>query len=136
MREYKMEELLLKKLGKVEAPPGFEQRVMAELSLRKRKQIKVKHLRFSLAGAFGFLMAVFIAVNFLLLPQKGPDEYSWINNRNASQGTREASWQNRGIIPITESMDYSKEVRTSTRDSGTIYILERVSDSTDTKIRY
>ena len=43
---------------------------------------------------------------------------------------------NRRSIPVTESLNYSGEVHNQSRDRGTIYILEHVSESIDTKIIY
>ena len=38
---------LLKQLEIVKAPPDFEQKLMAQLSLRKRKQVRQKTMRYS-----------------------------------------------------------------------------------------
>jgi hypothetical protein len=39
-------------------------------------------------------------------------------------------------IPITEAVDYSGEIKEKTKQPQTIYILEQVSESTDTHIKY
>ncbi len=67
-----MEEFnLLKKLERVKAPPHFEQKILAQLSLRKR-QLKTRNLRLSLAGAFSAIIVLFIVVNIFILPQRSP----------------------------------------------------------------
>lgn len=66
-----MDELnILQKMESVKAPPGFEQRIMAQLSLRKRKRARVKNLSLSLAGAFSAMLVLFIVLNIFILPQK------------------------------------------------------------------
>ncbi|HDZ26592.1 MAG TPA: hypothetical protein ENH65_08825, partial [Candidatus Aminicenantes bacterium] len=57
---------LLKKLERIKAPPGFEQKILAQLSLRKRRNQKIKYLRLSLAGAFSAALVFFIAVNVFI----------------------------------------------------------------------
>lgn len=128
MEEYN----LLKKLGRVEAPHDFRQKVLTELSLRTGKHVKVKHFRLSFAGAFGTLAIFFMVFNFFILPHKKPGEYYGLDKETSSSLFQET----RGTIPIIESVDYYGEMRNSTREPATIYILEQVSDGTDTKIKF
>jgi len=114
MEEYE----LLSKLKRVEAPPDFEDRVMAALDLRKRKHIRVKRFSWTFAGACASAAAVIFMISFGVFPQKSKSP-----NVAAS-------------IPVTESVNYSGEVQNLIRDRETIYILEHVSDSTDTRIIY
>ena len=66
-----MDELnLLEKLESVKAPPGFEQRVLAQLSVRKRKKQRVRNLSLSAAGAFSAALVIFIVLNVFILPEK------------------------------------------------------------------
>jgi len=132
-----MEELnLLKKLGRVKAPPDFEQKVLEQLSFRRGKQVRVKHLRLSLAGAFGALAVIFIIINIFILPQRGPVEFTDIEKGISADFPIEKWMMQREIIPIIESVDYSGEVQNLRREPPTIYILEQVSERTDIRIKY
>jgi hypothetical protein len=129
-----MEEFeLLTHMEQVEAPPGFEQRVMAHLAERKRQHRKARRLGFSLATAAVSLAAVVVAVNLLWLPQG-------VNREMASlekEITPEFQPQTLApTFPITEVLDYSGEARQVARQPRTIYILEQVSDRTDTRRIY
>ena len=131
-----MEELsLLKKLGRVEAPPGFEQRVMAQLSLRRKKQIKARYLRLSMAGAFSTLIVLFIVLNVFILPQKGVQHLSE-SEQAMPAGFRRGPQIERNVIPIIESVDYTGEIRSIRHEPRTVYILEQISDTTDSKFKY
>lgn len=129
-----MEEFeLLTHMERVEAPPGFQQRVMAHLAERKRQRRKARRLGFSLATAAASLAVVVVAVSFLLLPQGTTREMASL----AQEITPE--FQPQGLapsFPITEVLDYSGEARQLTRQPRTIYILEQVSDRTDTRKIY
>ena len=127
---------LLKKIGTVEAPSDFEQKVMARLSLRKRKYARSRTLRFSLAGALAGGVAVMLAINFFILPGQGPASFTSPERDLASSalyGERYAAGES---IPIIETVDYASEIRTLTNEVPTVYILEQVSWTTDTKIKY
>ena len=134
-----MDELnLLKRLERVKAPPDFEQKILAQLSLRKRKKLRVKHLRLSLAGALSAALVFFIVMNFFILPRKSPVEFADFEKDLASPST----FQRRGeprrgeTIPIIEAVDYSGEIQTLSQEPRTIYILEQVFEGTNTKIKY
>jgi len=127
---------LLKRLETVNAPSGFEQKVMAQLSLRKRKHVRSRILRFSLTGALAGGIAVLLAINFFILPGQGPARFSSPEMDLAFSslyGERYAAGES---IPITETVDYASEIRTLTNEVPTVYILEQVSWTTDTKIKY
>jgi len=127
---------LLKRLESVKAPANFEQKLMAQLSLRKRSQVRQKTLRYSVAGAFVGVFTLLLVVNFLLLPDRGPIPYS-ANGRNALSALDMSDYDRGGTtIPIIETVDYSSEMRTLSNEVPTVYILEQVSRTTDTKIRY
>ncbi len=132
MEEYE----LLSKLGRVEAPPGFEDMVMAEINLRKRKHIRVKRLRWAFAGACASFATVLVVINFGIFPRKSTVEYSELKKESQVYVQPKDRMNNRRSIPVTESLNYSGEVHNQSRDRGTIYILEHVSESTDTKIIY
>lgn len=119
-----MDELkYLGQLPRVQAPIGFESRVLAGLAERKERRLRrVKTLRFSLAGASAFLLVGFVVTRLFILPGTGPI---------VSAGGKKDR-----LIPINEPVDYSREVRELSRDSGTIYILEQVSDINTADISY
>ena len=129
-----MEEFeLLTHMERVDAPPGFDQRVMAHLAERKRKRRMTRRLGFSLAAAAASLAVVVVAVNFQLLPQGATQEMVSLEK----EITPEFQPVNLALtIPITEVLDYSGEARQVTRQPRTIYILEQVSDRTDTRKIY
>jgi hypothetical protein len=129
---------LLKKLERVKAPPDFEQKILAQLSLRKRRKLRIKYLRLSLAGAFSAALVFFMAVNVFILPKKASLEVADLEKGLASPST----FQRRGeprkgeTIPIIEAVDYAGEIQSASREPQTIYILEQVSEVTSTKIKY
>jgi len=114
----------LNKLGRVKAPDGFEQKVMADLVLRKRRKVKARHLRMSMVGAVSGLAVVVIALNLFVLPPKSTVDLSNLEKKLE------------GFVPITETVNYSREIRSMRQDPPTVYILEQVSNRTDAKIKY
>jgi len=127
---------LLKRLERVKAPPDFEQKILAQLSLRKRKKLRVKHLRLSLAGAFGAALVFFIVMNFFILPRKSPVEFADLEKGFFSVFQGGEEMREREAIPIIEAIDYSREIQTVSQELRTIYILEQVFEGTNTKIKY
>jgi hypothetical protein len=126
----------LKKIERVEAPPNFEQKVMAELSLRKRTSARNMRLRLSLAGAVSAAAVLLVIVGLFMLPERRPAEVSSIQRSAPSAFERQDQRRARDYIPIVEAVDYTGEIRTVQNQPPTIYILEHVSESTDTKIIY
>ena len=132
-----MEEFdLLKKLEKVKAPPGFEQKVMAQVSLRKRRQAaRPAAWRWSLAGALATLLVGFVLLNVFVLEKKAPTEISQTKKyAPAAAGTVASSAA--PIVPVIETLDYSTEVRGRSMGVPTIYLLEQVSEKTSKDILY
>jgi len=127
---------LLKKIEKVEAPADFEQKVMAELFLRKRKLARNMRLRLSFAGAFSAAVILLVVVGLFMLPQRRPAEIVSLDGSAPAVIERQDQRRASDYIPIVEAVDYTGEMRTVRDQPPTIYILERVSDSTDTKIIY
>ena len=126
---------LLSAVERVEAPVDFEQKVMAQLSLRKRRRVRTRRLSFAIAGACASLVIVMMAVNFFILSPKSSQEFSSLGKDVPpyffpSQGERSRT------IPITETINYTGEIRDLSHDARTVYILERVSDRADTKTIY
>lgn len=131
-----MEEFnLLNKLERVKAPPDFEQKVLGKLYLR-RKQVKTRHLRLSLAAAFSAIIVLFIVINIFILPQKSPVKFVSLEKEISSPLQKAEPMARREFIPIIESVDYTGEIRSISRDPSTIYILEQVSYETSAEIKY
>jgi len=136
MRREEMEEMdLLKKLEKVKAPPHFEQKVMARVSLRKKAaERRPAALRLSLAGAFATLLIAFVLLNIFVLQKKAPVGVADIKKgAPAAEVVPAASGQ---IVSVIETLDYSTEVRSRSNGAQTIYLLEQVSYTTSKEILY
>lgn len=131
-----MEEFnLLEKLERVKAPPDFEQKIMAQLSLRRR-QIRRRQLRLSFAGAFSAIVVLFIVINVFVVPERGLVKFVGID-KEISVPLQERDWlRGREIIPIIEPVDYTQEIRSLSREPSTIYILEQVSDETSAELKF
>jgi len=129
---------LLKKLERVKAPPDFEQKILTQLSLRKRRKLRIKYLRLSLASAFSAALVFFLVVNVFILPKKGPVEVADMEKALSAQPTFQRGGEPRRgeTIPIIEAVDYAGEIQSVSREPQTIYILEQVSEGTSTKIKY
>ncbi len=127
----------LTRMERAQAPPGFEQRVMAQLSLRKQQRRKVRRLTLALSTATASLAVVVIAVNFLVIAPGSSGRMAGLA-KDASPGFQAdgRSVSRIHTIPITEALDFSGEIRQVTHEPRTIYILEQVSDRTDTRIIY
>jgi hypothetical protein len=126
----------LKKIEHVEAPPNFEQKVMAELSMKKRTLARNTRLRLSLAGAVSAAAVLLVVVGLFMLPQRRPAEIVSVEKSAPAAFERQDRRRERNYIPIVEAVDYTGEIRTVQDQPPTIYILEHVSESTDTKIIY
>ena len=126
---------LLSSVERVEAPAGFEQKVMAQLSLRKRRRVRTRKLSFAITSACASLVIVLLAVNFFILSPKSSQEFSNLE-RDVPPGFFPSRWERSRAIPITETINYTGEIRDLSHDARTVYILERVSDRTDTKTIY
>lgn len=133
-----MDELnILQKMESVKAPPGFEQRIMAQLSLRKRKRARVKNLSLSLAGAFSAMLVLFIVLNIFILPQKSQVGIADIEKKSlASPFETEALTPKGPTVPIIEAVDYGEEIRSLSQEPRTIYLLEQVSDEVSSTVKY
>jgi len=132
-----MDELyLLKKLERVKAPPDFEQKILTQLSLRKRKVQGMKYLRLSLAGAFTTLLILFVLINVFIIKRESPVEYSDLERGISAPYDRGSELREREIIHINEAMNYAREIRTVSQEPRKIYLLEQVSDTTTAEIKY
>ena len=128
---------ILKKLAAVKAPPDFEQRVMAQLSLRKRLERRRRTaLRWSLAGSVASLAVVFVVLSTVVFRDRGQigiADKGTASRPAASLVQRAAADE---TIPIIETLDYTTEMRGRSGEPETIYLLEQVSDTTPREIKY
>jgi hypothetical protein len=138
MRSIKMDELnLLEKLESVKAPPGFEQRVLTQLSVRKRKRVRVRNLSLSMAGAFSAALVIFIVLNVFILPERSHVGIAEMDKKSMAPAFEaEEITAKRPTIPIIEAVDYGEEVRSISTEPRTIYLLEQVSDEVSSTIKY
>jgi hypothetical protein len=127
---------ILKKLETVKAPPGFEQSVMAALSLRQRGERRRRSaLRLSLAGSFAALLGAFVLFNVLVPRQKLPVVSTAMRGVGAPAGRISPGAVERRI-PVIETFDYASEIRSRSPDPQAVYLLEQVSDTTSKGITY
>jgi len=132
MKEYN----LFEEVKRVKAPENFELGITQLLHERKRKSVRVRTLRLSLAGALSAAVVVFVVINFLILPQSAPVEYSELESKIPSVFERGMSQRTMEPIPIIERVDYSGEMRSHRQVPQTIYLLEQCSDRTVREIKY
>ncbi len=108
---------------------------MAQLSLRRR-QLRTKQLRLSLAGAFSAILILFIVINVFVLPERGLVKFVGLD-KDVSAPLQESYRLGGGeFIPIIEPVDYTREIRSLSREPSTIYILEQVSDETSAELKF
>ena len=124
----------LDKLTKVKAPLEFEQKLMAQLSLRKQAKYRMqKRARFSFAIAGASLIVVFIALSVFILPKKSQVGLADLQENIPS---KYQETENKEVIPLIESVDYSQEMHNFSGEPKTVYILEQVSNVSNTRIIY
>jgi len=127
---------ILKRLDMVKAPPDFEQTVMARLSLRKREERRKRMiLRWSMAGSFASLAAVFILLNIFVFEGRSPSGLAE-KERDAASASSILPAAEERTIPIIETLDYRTEIRSRSSDPEAIFLLEQISDTTSGEIRY
>jgi len=126
---------LLKKLGRVSAPPNFEENVLTRLSHHKR-QMKARYLRLSLASAFSAVVVLLVVINIFIFPQKGPLRFITMKKEIPTVVQPQRKDAAREVIPIVEPVNYKNEIETLSEKPTTIYILEQVSEETCSEINY
>ena len=122
---------LLRKLDKISAPPDFERLVMSELIRRREALPRARRLqtfRLSLAGAAAALLVCFLILNMFVFQKYGPA-------RMAGRDAEEVLSPN-DFLRITEAVDYGSEIRGASYEPQTVYILEQVSNASNTLIKY
>lgn len=127
---------ILDGIERVKAPEGFEQKILHLLYERKKKRIKTRAFRLSLAGALSAVAALIVVINFLVLPQKGPMDVSGLEGEVPTFLERGIPRGGVETIPIIERVDYSQEIRSRRQDPPTIFLLEQCSDKTNREIKY
>jgi len=133
MEEFK----LLQKLERVQAPPGFEQKVLAQLSLKKRGlREKRRVFGLSLAGAFASLLAIFILLNVFVLEKKAPSGVARMEGESYALFDAGDRGEERQTVRVIETLDYSTEMRSRSSEPQAIYLLEQVSEKTLREIKY
>ncbi|MCX8160902.1 MAG: hypothetical protein N3G18_08225 [Candidatus Saccharicenans sp.] len=118
-------EKYLQGLERVSAPPGFEQSVLSRLDEHKKARIRWRRLELSLAGAAALVLAGIII--FSPLVRKSPGD----NLVSLSQPEESGR-----VVHVVEPLDLRKEMRRTSDDSQTVFILEQVSDNWIQQISY
>lgn len=112
---------LLARRDRVQAPPGFERSVLARLAAEKRRRLGFhRGLRLAWAGGAALFLAGILSLS--LLDRQGGSGWKTASGFDASS-------PGSGFIPVMETIDYGREIRTAGLEPRTIYILERVSDA-------
>ncbi len=125
---------ILKKLGRVAAPDGFEQSVLARLPAERTRRSRRRAVgRYAFAGSAGvFLIGAVLAAVFLFNGGGAPG--------SSGPGPAPAVWGRvtdpQPVIPVLETVDYSAEVRNASYEPRTIYILEQVSEGIPSGIKF
>jgi hypothetical protein len=127
---------VFEKIQRVKAPASFEQDVLKLLYERKKKYGRGRTLRLSLGWALSAAVAVFIIINFVIIPQRGPTEYSDLEGQIPAYFEQRMPSRGSETIPIIERVDYSGEMRSRKQELPTIYLLEQCSDKTNQTIKY
>ena len=131
---------LLAKMTKVEAPAGFEEKVLARLPVARKERARARRAvtRYAYAGSAALVLACF----FLFRPSP-PEKDAVLSyaERDAltaapGKGTGVPSAARNGLVPVYETMDYASEFRNAQSQRPTVYILEQVSEIPSSEIIY
>ncbi|RFT15344.1 MAG: hypothetical protein OP8BY_0453 [Candidatus Saccharicenans subterraneus] len=118
-------ERYLRGLDRVSAPPGFEQAVLTRLAERRKARVRWRRLEFSLAGAAALVLAAIII--FSPMARKSPVSTMASVNQEERPGQ---------VVHVVEPLDLRREMRRTSDDSQTVFILEQVSDNMIQQISY
>jgi hypothetical protein len=121
---------LLKRLPRVAAPSDFEDRVLSGLHARLREmpgRRRARAFRWATAGTAAGLLALFAGLNVFVL--RGPDRTALIASRPEGDAVSRT-------VSLNEPVDYRHEVQMASVEPGTVYILEQVSDASNTLYKY
>jgi hypothetical protein len=122
---------LFRNLSRVAAPADFEERVMAELVRRRQalpRMRRARAFRMSLAAASAVLLVSFVALNVFFGTKGGPSGF-------AGRGAMDTAGA-RQVLPITETLDYGREVQSASNEPRPVYILEQVSFASNRLVKY
>jgi hypothetical protein len=117
----------LKRLNRVSAPEGFEDRVLTALRDRHRALPALRRrlfVRRAMAAAAALLLVGVGALNLFVL--HGPASSSALAGIEAGLNT----------MPITEPVAYRGDLQNASNAPGAVYILEQVSEASHSLIRY
>ncbi len=134
----------LENMDRVQAPPGFEGRVLAELAIRKRRLVlRRRTWRFSLVGATAIVLVGLVTLNVSLWKKPSPAAVSSLNKQFTASQVAEAMLDKTSrsqalgeAISIIEPVDYSGEIRSISHEPQTIYILEQVTEAAYSQFKY
>jgi hypothetical protein len=121
---------LLRRLDRITAPADFELRVRALLVRRKAdrpREIRSRIFRYSLAGTGAAFLAGFVLLNTVFVGSRG---FSGVAER---RGTGAPAAER---LPVMETVNYRNEARNASLHPEAVYILENVSYTSDSRIRY
>ncbi len=122
---------IFKSLDTVKAPPDFEQKLLAQLSLRKRMERRRRVvLRWSMAGSFASLAAVAVLLNVFVFQGRSPSVVAEKGKGPAPASSFIQRAAEERTVPIIETLDYRTEMGGRSSEPGTIYLLEQISDTT------
>ncbi len=132
---------IFSRMSKVEAPAGFEERVLARLPAARKERARARRrtvTRFAFAGSAAVMLAGFFLFR-PALPEK--DTVLTFAEREAltaapGKGARVPSADRGRFVPVYETMDYASEFRNVQSQPATIYILEQVSEIPSSEIIY
>jgi len=111
----------LARRGRVRAPAGFEQSVMSGISAEQRRRLAFhRGLRLAWAGGAALFLAGILSLS--LLDRRGGSDWAAAAGPGALPSGSPA-------VPVMETIDYGREIRTADAEPRTIYILERVSEA-------
>ncbi len=128
---------IFKGLDTVKAPPDFEQKVLARLSLRKRMELRRRvALRWSMAGSFAALALTAVLLNVFVFESKGPSAVAEKEKGLAPSAAFVERAADERTVSIIETLDYRTEMRGRSSEPETIYLLEQISDTSPREIRY
>ncbi len=129
------------KMTKVEAPAGFEARVLARLPAARAGRARARRRLFAGYALAGSAALLLVAV-LVLAPGRGPGgepggltfaerealSATPVNGGRSAAGSR--------LVPVYETMDYASEYRNARPQPRTVYILEQVSETVSSGIIY
>ena len=128
---------IFKGLDPVKAPPDFEQKVIARLSLRKRMERRRRVvLRWSMAGSFASLALAAVLLSVFVFESKGPSAFADRGKGPAPSSAFVERASAERTVPIMETLDYRTEMRGRSSEPQTMYLLVQISDSAPREIRY